>query len=345
MKEIYKDYLFTKGILVSDDTPAMAEDMLCLMVTLMQKFAIRITEGFELLNQTIVEDAARSLDDYIPEPFYRGFPNSVRRLTSDQLLFDQLYHYFQTYGLDIWGDSSGHSLVEEVEKTVFREKTELKEFRILNEADAKDILASYLLNLASSQRPLSGRMIYLLLEAYKDYAIYPEKIPCKDTALRYYYETKNRYFLRFLKLSDTIKMLNYIQLYRYGNENLKKLNLRNCDRKVISGMLDYFLEKPNDDQLRECFEKRKIWCGLLHHIHYKPKSDFGRSFVVLIRESKTNFSVYSSFEKQISEGRPEVAASILNAVKGSSAVIRRMDYILSRCQTEEQIKEVLKCLE
>ena len=63
-------------------------------------------------HEDLISLAADMLGEYVPEPFYRGFPKSVLQMAPDAVLFDQLLHYTQTYG---WGNFSeaGHSLFED----------------------------------------------------------------------------------------------------------------------------------------------------------------------------------------------------------------------------------------
>lgn len=110
-----------------------------------------------------------------------------------------------------------------------------------------------------------------------------------------------------------VSVLHFI----YGKENIRKLNLPNQKRKLISGVLDVILEKvESHDEIRDCFEKRALWCGLLHHIHYVSKSETGRLFVYEIRNAKANQSVYAAFEGEMAAGNPVRAAEILRKGKG-----------------------------
>lgn len=352
MKYIFREYLFTKGILVAPEMPSEKttdEDRFCVLVTLVNRFGIQVQSGLELLSKDILKDAVSMLGKYVPEPFYRGFPDSVRRLTNDQLLFDQLYHYFRTYGMNNFEGPSGHSILEEVTKVAFTEKPDLKLFRIISEREAKDILIENCELLLCGNRPLSPYLTDILLEAYKTYVIeLPKDIPCKKTVIALLYETKNVELCRYLKLSDVVKILEYIQYHVYCSENLKKLNLRNQDRKLLIRSLDYLLgdSERQEKEIAVCFEKRQIWKGLLHHLHYHPKNLFGKCFVNSIRNAKMNYSAYAIFESYMASGNTGAAAEHLCEEKGPSEVVRHMNYILSRCgDDEKKIQEVLSCLE
>ena len=97
MKELFKNYLFTKHILVAETKPD-AEESFNTLVALKNKLGINIVKGMEYASSKMIEYAANELGEYIPAPFYRGFPETVRSLTTNELLFDQRFHYFTTYG-------------------------------------------------------------------------------------------------------------------------------------------------------------------------------------------------------------------------------------------------------
>ena len=131
---------------------------------------------------------------------------------------------------------------------------------------------------------------------------------------------------------------------------MNALRFRNADRKLIERVLNRILDDtvPGFDgryNVVECMEKRKTWCGLLHHIHYKPKNAFGRSFCNDIRDPGVkNYSAWSVFESYMRDGYPVMAAKTLVHYKGTGALMRNLNYILSRCENEHDIGEVLACL-
>lgn len=348
MKDTFYQHLFSKHVLVGNkDIPS--DQAFCSVIALAKRFGIRVTTGFELACEESIREAALSLGEYVPEPFYRGFPNTVKELTNEQLLFDQLYHYTQTYGLG-WFEQAGHSVIESVfNRLAFKESTTPKDFRILSEEDCAELIKEDIRNLLKTNRPLNVDNKALVLEGWIEYGkdIIPDEIPCKNSVITLLYNTKNvDFFERYLQLPDTIKLLEYIQYEVYGSNNLKKLNLRNQDRKLIKNLLDKIfcrMSFKSYDDMVKCLEKKQIWCGLLHHIHYKPKNGQASAFINEIR-GKYNNSVWSIFERNIREGDCVVAAKTLIRYKGTGALIRNLNYILSRCKTKEEIQEVLECL-
>ena len=355
MTETFKDFLFDRGYLVADTPEELtSSEKLCLLVTLGRKCGIRVKKGWQLLTKAAVKYAVDRTFGYVPEPFYRGFPDSVRQLTPDQRLFDQVYHYFQTYGKGEFDGIADHSILESFEKVAFEEDWEPKEYTAVDSVEAYGIIFKALDNLADSPRPLPVNSIDLMAEAFSDEFLhwFPTSIGCKITAADLLVRTKDMRLVRFLQLPDLIKLLERIQYLNYGSEKLNQLNLKNQDRKLLTKVLDTMLERSGKDKPqywgvteRECFEKRETWKGLLHHLHYKPKNELARNFVSAIRTSPDNRSAYAMFEAYMRRGYVADAAAILNQAKGSGAVLRNLNYILSRCRTYEEVKEVFKCLE
>ena len=334
-----KEFLFSKSILIGSGND---KNQFAVMFALAKKFDILITEGAELLNEDIIPFVADMLGEDVPKPFYRGFPRSVRELTPEKRLFDQLLNYYMTYSM---GDFSKarHSVFEsDFKRLAFSEKTEPKHFSVVSEEEALRLLFGYADDMLKSTRPLSSAQYYTLIALIKDHGYSVEYCACKDTAISLMIDTGDLFYCRFLKLADVIRLLETVLLRGYEEKNLRKLNLRNQDRKLICGVLDamFLLNDCSSEDIRDCFEKKAVWCGLLHHLHYKPKTETAEEFVRLIRGNR-NISVSSSFEKALAESDIPGAVDILLKGKGQGALLRNLNYILSRAKTEEDIETVI----
>lgn len=349
MEKIFKDYLFAKHILVSEKgEDANAFETL---FTIANMFNIRIKQGQALAEREMIEYISSMVGRVVPEPFYKGFPESVKKLSTDELVFDQMVHYAVTYGFGNFSEA-GHSLFEEqFERTAFKENAEIKDAIILSVQDAEEVLKTSVNDMFSGTRPLNQSQ-YNMLSAYIDkYGFKPEKCASKNLAIRLLAEKRDTYYVRFLTLPDVTKVAEEINYRLYQNTNVKKLNLKNRDRKLIASVIDIIFEgfsKGTDAsgqyrQVQSCFERKAVWCGLLHHIHYKPKNDKSDEFVKFMR-GDSNYSVYSAFEKAMNLGYIEDAANILKNGKGSGAVLRNLDYIVSRCKNEDSVKKVLESI-
>ncbi len=327
LDSIYEEALFTKHILINQ--AGKQQDPFETLFSLANLFNIRITAGQELATKDMIYTAEQNLGRTVPHAFYRGFPQSVRELTPEALLFDQLFHYWHAA---IHGELSeaGVSLFEEqFQRIAFKEQSEIKDFTIITEAQAWDMVEAMVEELLSSTRPLSESQFELVRQYVVEDWQEPQNCASKDTAVKLLLQMRDRdpYIARFLQLSDVIRIVDTINFEEYGSRNIRKLNLKNQDRKFITRLIDFFFEEGQCNVI-DCFEKKQDWMGLLHHIHYKPVNEAAQQFVDAIRGSE-NLSVYSQFEKQMLEADILGAAEILRKGKGSGALLRKLNYILS----------------
>jgi stress response protein SCP2 len=343
MKKVYKDHLMNKRVFVSFGAVSAHPYEICYLLA--NTYAIKITRGAELVTEEILKEAADLLGEAVPEPFYRGFPESVQAMDSFLLFVDQICHYQRTY---VEGDFSepGHSIFEteeDVVRTVFREGYTIKEFSVVTEGEAIDLLAKDVADLLTATRPLSFHQYALVSGFLRDYDFKVERIASKNTCAKLLLDSRNLSLTRFLQMSDVIKLVDEMNYRIYGNDNIKKLNLNNHDRVFLTAVIDRLAEAGRID-LTNCYEKKKIWNGLLHHIHYKAKCEAGEEFVTAMR-GKENHSVYSVVEADLARGDVKAAVDHLKEGKGAGALLRRLDYLLSRCESLEDMSYVLDHIE
>ena len=345
LKELYRKYLFAHNYLVGEKTEDY-KDAMYYNYALASMFGIKVTAGVFNVNKQCIEDASDFIGQNVPEAFYRGFPQSVLKLTPVELLVDQLLSYLDTYGLDNW-DKAQHSRFEEnLERVAFHERTEIKKFECITEETAVSLLAGYVDDLLQATRPLNIDMYRFVTSYITDYNYKVKNIRSKNTAIRLLIDTRDTQYAKFIGLSDILKVAETIQYnidveeykktWRMNKHSLKNLNLKNQDRKFIAQLINLTCKGDEID----VFEKRQDWCGLLHHIHFKPTTPNAQAFTNAIR-NKEGRSVYSCTEQLIKEGNPHLAAALLANTKGSGAVLRNLDYYITRCKTKEQINRVL----
>lgn len=335
MQEIYKDYLFEKHILVHE-AENEETNIFETLFALAHYFGVKITKGWEFVHHDMIDELSIRFGKYIPAPFYKGFPDSVRALSTEELLFDQLMHYFETYGLHDF-DTPGHSVFEkDFSRAAFQENVTIREFTIQTEEEAEKTLQDSVKNLLSGTRPLSKRQYDLAIAFLLEHDDDIPEIASINTLVRVLIDTKNLSLVDRLHLSDVMKVVDELNYRNSRNANLKKLNLKNQDRKLLAAILDRMF-MGNRCDISTCYEKKQLWNGFLHHIHYQPKNAAAEMFLCAMRQ-KGNESAYSEFEKLMRENRVLEAAEFLKKKKGTSAVLRNMDYILSRVeQKDEQV--------
>ena len=182
---LYKDFLFNKHILVAEkasDHPFEVE------VSLAAIYNVSITEGAKLLHPDHLEFFKGKLrtNMTVPEPFYRGFPQSINNLTNLQIIFDQIYNYTVTYGEDEW-DHDLHSIFEteeDLKRTVFKENCEIVEFKVVSEFVAITMIRQAVTDLLSSTRPLNEQQYELVKTYISTYGKPVRKIINKNTAIK-----------------------------------------------------------------------------------------------------------------------------------------------------------------
>ena len=335
-----KAFLFTKHILVNDiDTPE--ENIPETLASLAKLFNIRITSGARLAHHDMIRFVATQLGENVPEPFYRGFPNSVLKLSGDEYLFDQILNYFITYDI---GDMSStrHSVLEddrEIERQAFKEAGSIKDFIIVDKAGAIAQMEKIVSDMMKSSRPLNQGQIDAAYTFISEHGYFPEMVASKNTAIIMYIALGDERFADLLSLSDVIKLTEEINFRFYLKQDIRCLNLDNPHRKLITKAIHRaFLNGKAD--VYNCFEKKARWAGLLHHIHYKARSEQEQKFLDLMRGS-VNLSAYSVFEKELNDRKIRSAVDTLKEKKGSAALLRKLNYIVSRCETADNLEYVL----
>ena len=341
MNAIFKRYLFERHILVSEGVAE--ENCFEVLFSLAHFFGINVKKGHELVSRDMLITAGECLGHDVPEPFYRGFPTTVRSLTKEQLLFDQLLHYFINYGMGDFSET-GHSVfeAEDFTRLAFNERVRVKDFVCLGSEEAEEYLRGCIDDLFASSRPLSKEQAELVTAYVTEYNYIPERIASKSTAVRILRTLRDTRFAKFLYLSDVIKLVDEINFYEYGNRNIKRLSLKNADRRFLSELLDRIFEGGYVN-IRDCFEKKAVWCGFLHHIHYQPRCEAAEKFCHLMR-NKGNQSVYAEVEKYLSERDVCRAVDALKAGKGDGGVLRALDYLVSRCENKQDLQYVLSSI-
>ncbi|MCR5093598.1 MAG: hypothetical protein K6B72_06480, partial [Lachnospiraceae bacterium] len=341
MDKLYTDYLFQKHVIVSTGVPA--EYPLETLFSLASELNIRITSGAELVFDGCLDYAAEQLGRNISDPFYLGFPETPRQLTPWALLMDQLLHYSITYG---GGDFSeaGHSIFEEFAgRSIFQEELPPLDFIIVSKKEGIRVLGELVNGLLASSRPLSREQYHLVYRFYNDYHPKINAVASKNTCVKLLIDTRDLTFADFLALPDVIRLVEELSYAKYRKSRINHLNLRNKDRKFVTLVIDHLLA-ADSCSVRPCYEKKKHWAGLLHHIHYVPKTDRGRELVNAMR-GRGNRSVYAAFEREMAAGHIAEAVRILHDGKGSAAVLRHLNYIVSRCEASEDMEAVLSCVD
>lgn len=338
ISDFFKAYLFAKHLFVSDSGLESSEAAEALF-SLSRLFNIRIIEGETMADVSMIRLASSELGIDVPHPFYRDFPRSTRNLSPDDAEFDRIMHYIRSRLLGIYAPELHPDLEERFARLAFREDTETKDFSIITADDACALLVQTADDLLLSSRPLSSVQYEFVLHSIRDLQFVPRHCRCKNTAYRLLLDTDDMSFSEFLTLPDVLKFAEYLCYRQYKIEDSRKLKLPRRYRKLIIRVLDHKMSISEPD-IASCCERKKIWCGLLHNIHYQPDSDSGRRFVKAMREG-ANISVYSRFEAALKKRDIKAAVDILMKGKGPGEVLRHAAYLLSRCNNLEEMYYVI----
>ncbi len=336
MKSIFEKFLFSKGYLIGKEVSEYAFEYAFAMANM---FGVRLVRGREYASQEHLEFLSQEMGRDVPPSFYRGFPESVKKLSRAELFFDQLLHYTKTYGFGDFENPDYSRFEEDFERCAFKEDVTPRDFSIIKEEEAKEILTSFVEALLNGSRPLSTDQYNVVLSYYKEYEALPCAPHAKNTAIRLYVDTGVLDFCDSLWLSDVIKVCAEIQYRKYFSEDLCDLHLKGADRKLLADLI-HKLIADGKSNITECYEKKKLWQGMLHHIHLKPQSEEEIEFLKAMR-TRGNHSIYSTVERALKKGDIPFAVTTLYEGKGGGAVLRELNYLVSRAEDKNDIRFIL----
>lgn len=135
-----------------------------------------------------------------------------------------------------------------------------------------------------------------------------------------------------LMLSDVLALAGELLFRAAGVRDVRRLNLCNQDRKLLTRVMHRLFRTGRVD-LARCYEKKALWCGLLHHLHFRAQTKPEADFVRRMRE-KGNGSARAVFEKAMARGDIFAAVRVLRQSGGAHLLQRQLSYVLSRCRTQ-----------
>ena len=336
-EEVVADALFNHGILAGNgDHPQEVA------VALADRLAIDVRGDVSALDPACIRTAARNIGLHVPEPFYRGFPESVRELPAHALLVDQLLNYMLTYGIGNFEGPSSHSLVEAVRERMPLDDRDVvwRQMTVMGTDEAREKARMLATSTCAATRPASDEELALvcaLMESDPCFEI--PQVTGRDTRVRLAEATRDTRIVRQLETDDVIVLVRLLSDAAANGTN--RINLRNQDRKLVTMAIDHALEVPvTGSRLARAFERRARWCAILHHVHYRPRNAGARKFVAAMRSGE-NHGDLSRFERLMAEGDVVRAARFLAESKGQGALLRNLDYVASRA-SEGQLDVILE---
>lgn len=347
--EVMEDRLFQNNIIVSDN----GKDQEAVYITLLGKFGVKIADeaSFNLLNPEVLNVFERAFREPLGEPFYRGFPESVKGLSEDEIIIDRLLHYMQTYGAGDFENRHFSIFEKEVEKIPFKEKYDLKTYKVVSSERAYKELCNIADTLLMRRQIMPCDYQFIMEMMNNGYT--PEKIRSKQIMcflIRYIRDQKgDKEAVAFIdkfrafQLNDILKLIGWDNASKdfRSRPNFNKLNMTNKDRKFYTTLIEHVAARTKVEDMLDVVEKRKIWKGLLHHIHFKATTSYATVFANTVFDDYIK-SVYSEVEKLFAEKKIVAAAAVLANNKGSTAVMRSINRFLCAAQSQEERLEIVK---
>ena len=343
MDRLFKEFLFTKGVLVSEVGGRIEKPLT--PDVLEQQCGIVLPQGTPPIHPKLLAWIQGQLGKDVPSGFYQQFPASVKQMSPELLQYEQTCHYLeQDASLALQLPTPEHSMLErKEERMAFEEDTPRKHFVVLSEKEAKDKLGHIIEDMLKSPKPLTELQYKVLLTYVTTYDYIIDCCACKNTAIRLLVDTRDLAYGRFLKLSDVIEVANLLSSRHETYPKKKNIQLPCKDRKLVTRLIDQLMKIATWDA-EICYGKKKEWCGLLHHIHYKTYNPMSETFVKGIR-SDENLSVYSDVEFYLSEDNWEKALNCLYESKGSDGVLQALLRLVGYCRYEKDVAVVLKSIQ
>ena len=354
MVSYFKYYLFKRNILVRDSTDTDIlddEDTSLWCSALMLKFGYNVVSGKKNMTSKVFAYVGNMLNVNIPAPFYHGFPESVKELTDDEILFDRLLSYYKTYGLNDFSEPV-HSVLEDnpVERVALLKSLRTVNVEVVNEEQAEAKLNTIVINILKQSRPLSNDDFNFVLDYMKNYSfVMPEKIGSKDTVIKLLVNFREPEYAKYLTLKQFPDFVEELNFEVYHNPDVKKLKFRMPDRRLVAKVLRKLLKNESNivEATRDCLEKRQIWKGILHHIHYKvscrnDSSNEGYFFKTIYNDSSR--SVSSWFEQAIKDHNACEAVNVLINNGRVTEAYRHLNYITVNARDKEDLNNALWAL-
>ena len=185
------------------------------------------------------------------------------------------------------GQELADQSVLDFDKTIKLRKTDDRNFEIITEQEAMDMISESCRVLMSYSEHITNKRYELLKEWLKSSGKRPEDIRHKATAAKLAADTRDMYYAKFLTTKHVLTVVRRINETDYKNNNIRNLNLKNTDRKFIEKLIRETIRNSSKTEEGilpvEVKKKKRDWNGLLHHIHFAAMTDDEKAFVNWMR--------------------------------------------------------------
>ena len=284
--------------------------------------------GVEILNPEYTNDDTVKLINflltiYVNPGFYNN-PQDTKYFSSDELLLEQVFSYYFGYGTSM---KRIELFQKNLPQYVIGDEIVTRQFTIIDEAKAYEVLRDVARDLASYKTPFSDEeeamFSYLVDEGFYDPAI---DIQCRDNifvAIKKYPE-----FAKKIDKKDVVKYsIRHIGVRNKTKNGIKKYlrRGRNYKEKAAIDLLANFINEVRDCPLSK--RQAKYYNKIIQIITGKKGKETNKG------------TTYQQFIQLMKAGKTLEAARKIS--QEGSLFERNLRFILSRLSTKEEIEEVL----
>ena len=211
---------------------------------LLSNFGI-VVDKPELLTKEMVKDISDVYKLEVPASYFKN-PQDTRFYTAEELLIEQCVSYFLAYGAE---DSHVKVFDKELPEYPIGDEIKIREFRILDNAEATEALVEITKAYAAYKRPwgLDEQNEFVTLYAQGFYRFTEMPVACGDNAV--FMLDYNTDFGQFLFKKDVVKL----SIAKAGEK--KELTLDADTRRLIKAILPLVKDCPMSKKQAKYFNK------------------------------------------------------------------------------------------
>lgn len=307
MQETLKSILRTRHYLVIDENDVATKNSVYLNAYLLANFGV-IVDKPSFLTNAMVKQIDEEFHLNVPKSFYNN-PQDTSYFTADELLIEQIVSYF-AYGSDI---GRIEIFKKDLPEYVVGDELKLRNFYIITEEEAEEVLSDIMNNYCAYTRPFSLDELGEFSILFKEGFYSGIEIKCKDNIFAVLNVDVS--FARFLDKKDIVKL----SIQKFGDKaSFKNKKAVQADLDTIASYIPYVKHCPMSKKQAKYFNKIVSLCGLKIPKVSNTQSPDRRAL------------------KFITEGDVVAAADIY--ASNGSMLERRIKMLLSRANPQEAVE-------
>lgn len=319
MQETLKSILRTRHYLVIDENDVATKNSVYLNAYLLANFGV-IVDKPSFLTNAMVKQIDEEFHLNVPKSFYNN-PQDTSYFTADELLIEQIVSYF-AYGSDI---GRIEIFKKDLPEYVVGDELKLRNFYIITEEEAEEVLSDIMNNYCAYTRPFSPDEFGEFNILFKEGFYSGIEIKCKDNIFAVL--NVDASFACFLDKKDIVKL----SIQKFGDKaSFKNKKAVQADLDTIASYIPYVKHCPMSKKQAKYFNKIVSLCGLkIPKVSNAQSPD--RCALKFITEGDVVAAadIYASngsmLERRIkmllSRANPQEAVEILNKIPATNPVV------------------------